>query len=181
MLLCDQFHEEPCKEVARMTTEIDLSKAKKGDKFITRDGIVVVFENFGRHATHKFIFGTLDGDNYTPSRHSMSVSGKNLCSVDRDIVAVYSESPDQKCPTHYGNSWEVGDFIRSQSLSFHLGNAIKYVCRAGKKGSKIDDLKKAIHYLTNELEHEQARQSSKGVSADFPGPEYFEWASQPDT
>ena len=50
---------------------------------------------------------------------------------------------------------EVWDFIRDQELNFHLGNAIKYVCRAGHKHSKIEDLEKAIHYLQNELEHEE--------------------------
>lgn len=56
-------------------------------------------------------------------------------------------------PNHYGNNWEVGDFIRKQGLSFHLGNAIKYICRAEYKGTKAEDLKKAIHYLENELQH----------------------------
>tara|TARA_R100000353_G_scaffold93566_2_gene68722 strand:- start:329 stop:562 length:234 start_codon:yes stop_codon:yes gene_type:complete len=61
-----------------------------------------------------------------------------------------------KGPTYYQRgSINVWDFIRDQGLSFHLGNAIKYVCRAGYKDSKIQDLKKAIHYLENELEHEE--------------------------
>ena len=57
-------------------------------------------------------------------------------------------------PEHYGSSWKVGDFIREQQLSFHLGNAIKYICRCGKKptADPIDDLTKAIHYLENERE-----------------------------
>ena len=46
-------------------------------------------------------------------------------------------------------------FIRDQGLNFHLGNAIKYICRAGYKDSKIQDLEKAIHYLENELHHEE--------------------------
>ena len=65
-------------------------------------------------------------------------------------------------PSHYGNSWEVGDFIRRQELNFHLGNAIKYICRADYKGNKAEDLKKAIHYLENELQH--TTNTSKGVS-----------------
>ena len=48
---------------------------------------------------------------------------------------------------------EVWDFIRDQGLNYHLGNAVKYVCRAGYKESAISDLKKAIHYLENELQH----------------------------
>ena len=61
-----------------------------------------------------------------------------------------------KGPSYYqrGPS-DVWDFIREQQLNFHLGNAIKYICRAGYKGSKIQDLEKAIHYLQNELEHEE--------------------------
>jgi hypothetical protein len=57
-------------------------------------------------------------------------------------------------PEHYGSSWKVGDFIREQGLSFHLGNAVKYIARCGKKATAdpIDDLTKAIHYLENERE-----------------------------
>ena len=59
-------------------------------------------------------------------------------------------------PSHYTRgSIEVWDFIRDQDLNYHLGNVIKYVCRAGHKSpdTKIEDLEKAIHYLENELEH----------------------------
>ena len=62
---------------------------------------------------------------------------------------------DSICPTHYKRgSIEPWDFIRDQGLNYHLGNAIKYICRAGLKDSKADDLRKAIHYLQNELDHE---------------------------
>ena len=59
-------------------------------------------------------------------------------------------------PSHYTRgSIEVWDFIRDQGLNYHLGNAIKYICRAGYKSTatKTEDLKKAIHYLENELQH----------------------------
>ena len=57
-----------------------------------------------------------------------------------------------KGPTYYQRGTiNVWDFIRDQGLNFHLGNAIKYICRAGYKDSKIKDLEKAIHYLENEL------------------------------
>ena len=58
-------------------------------------------------------------------------------------------------PYYQRGSSDVWDFIREQQLNFHLGNAIKYICRAGYKDSKIQDLEKAIHYLQNELEHEE--------------------------
>ena len=61
-----------------------------------------------------------------------------------------------KGPDYYQRgSTDVWDFIREQELNFHLGNAIKHICRAGYKDSKIQDLEKAIHYLENELHHEE--------------------------
>ena len=68
-------------------------------------------------------------------------------------------------PAYYQRgSIQVWDFIRDQNLSFHLGNSIKYICRAGHKGSKIEDLKKAIVYLQNELEHAE-RQNLPGYNS----------------
>ena len=48
---------------------------------------------------------------------------------------------------------EVWDFIRDQNLNYHLGNLIKYLCRAGYKADDLKDLKKAAHYLLNEIEN----------------------------
>lgn len=51
-------------------------------------------------------------------------------------------------PSHYNRGKiEVIDFIEDQGLSFHLGNVIKYIARAGSKGDKLEDLKKARWYL----------------------------------
>ena len=61
-----------------------------------------------------------------------------------------------KSPTHYTRGdIEVWDFIRDQGLNYFRGNAIKYICRAGFKSpqTEVEDLKKAIHYLENELQH----------------------------
>lgn len=55
-------------------------------------------------------------------------------------------------PTHYGNSWAVGDFIRSQGMNFHVGNAVKYLSRYQNKGG-AEDLRKAIHYIENEIDY----------------------------
>ena len=51
-------------------------------------------------------------------------------------------------PSHYtrGNI-EAIDFIEDQQLPYHLGNVIKYIARAGHKGDKLEDLKKARWYL----------------------------------
>jgi len=69
-------------------------------------------------------------------------------------------------PSHYTRgSIEVWDFIRDQQLNYHLGNAIKYICRAGFKGdnTKAQDIKKAIHYLENELLHSHELDGPSGT------------------
>lgn len=54
-------------------------------------------------------------------------------------------------PTHYqGNRYEVINVIEDFNLNFCLGNAIKYILRAGKKGSMLKDLKKAVWYIERE-------------------------------
>lgn len=58
-------------------------------------------------------------------------------------------------PKHYNTSKiEVIDFIEDQQLNFHLGNCVKYICRAGKKENTttITDLKKATWYLQRHIE-----------------------------
>ena len=65
-----------------------------------------------------------------------------------------SNSTNDKGPDYYKRGKaQVWDFIRDNDLNFHLGNAVKYIARAGYKDSKKEDLIKAIHYLENELEH----------------------------
>lgn len=60
-------------------------------------------------------------------------------------------------PKHYNTGKiEVIDFIEDQNLNFSLGNAVKYISRAGKKSEKtyIEDLKKAIWYIEREIANE---------------------------
>ncbi len=55
-------------------------------------------------------------------------------------------------PAHYqGKAFEVIDIINDYDLNFELGNAIKYILRANKKGNKKQDLEKSIWYLQHEL------------------------------
>ena len=88
-----------------------------------------------------------------------------------------------KSPTHYtrGNI-EVWTFVRDQGLNYFRGNAIKYICRAGFKSphTEIEDLKKAIHYLENELQHTLSQPEFTGTSTTIPSciwDEEWEWES----
>ena len=64
-------------------------------------------------------------------------------------------------PRHYADTKiEVIDYIEDKNLGFCLGNAIKYISRAGRKGSAamdvkqktIQDLEKAIWYINRRIE-----------------------------
>ena len=63
-------------------------------------------------------------------------------------------------PYHYTSSnIEVIDYIEDKKLGFCLGNAIKYISRAGKKNDsdktvkekEIEDLRKAIWYINRRI------------------------------
>ena len=53
-------------------------------------------------------------------------------------------------PSHYTDGGiETIDFIEAKKLPYHLGNAVKYISRAGKKDAEktIQDLQKAVWYI----------------------------------
>jgi hypothetical protein len=57
-------------------------------------------------------------------------------------------------PEHYGgedNPYEAIKVIEAWRLGFNLGNAVKYISRAGKKDAALQDLKKARWYLDREI------------------------------
>ena len=58
-------------------------------------------------------------------------------------------------PAHYTDgSIEVIDFIEDKKLPYQLGNAVKYIARAGKKDpdKTAEDLRKAVWYLNRYIE-----------------------------
>lgn len=67
---------------------------------------------------------------------------RNANSVDERMVG----------GTHYTSMsvqpWNVVDsWSNDQRIGFYKGNALKYLMRAGTKGSAVEDIDKAIHYL----------------------------------
>jgi len=56
-------------------------------------------------------------------------------------------------PAHYNTGKiEVITVIEDWELGFHLGNAVKYIGRAGHKKDVIEDLKKAIWYINRKID-----------------------------
>lgn len=65
-------------------------------------------------------------------------------------------------PAHYTDGKiEVIDFIEDKKLGYHLGNAVKYISRAGKKDPDkyIEDLQKAVWYLQREIKRSTVQMS----------------------
>ena len=61
-------------------------------------------------------------------------------------------------PQHYGgknNEYEAIKVIDALDLGFSLGNAIKYISRAGKKrkDTELEDLRKALWYIQHHIEN----------------------------
>lgn len=55
-------------------------------------------------------------------------------------------------PPHYrANGVEAIDVIEAFELGFNLGNAAKYILRAGRKGDALEDIRKARWYLDREI------------------------------
>lgn len=63
-------------------------------------------------------------------------------------------------PAHYtSGNIETWDYIEDKNLNYFLGNAVKYISRAGKKNKDtyVEDLKKAIAYLNKEIDNYEKR------------------------
>lgn len=55
-------------------------------------------------------------------------------------------------PVHYTDHPSGIECIQiTEHMNFNLGNAIKYVWRAGLKGKRLEDLKKAVWYINREI------------------------------
>ena len=80
--------------------------------------------------------------------------------LDRDLMPTTPASTSAKPspdpinhPSHYTfSSIEVIAAIEAWGLGFHLGNVVKYVARAGRKGPEVEDLLKAKWYLDRRIE-----------------------------
>lgn len=68
--------------------------------------------------------------------------------------AVNTQNDPVNNPSHYtSGKIEVIDFIEDQNLDFCLGNAVKYISRAGKKdpNKTKEDLEKAKWYIQRKI------------------------------
>lgn len=67
-------------------------------------------------------------------------------------------------PSHYTDGQiEVIDYIEDKKLGYHLGNAVKYISRAGKKDpeKEVEDLQKAVWYINRKIQKLQQAKAAR--------------------
>ena len=83
----------------------------------------------------------------------------------RDMIEMLEKPADAvNNPAHYTDGGiETIDYIEAKGLGYHLGNAVKYISRAGKKGTNqgLEDLKKAQWYLARAIEKNEYASPSR--------------------
>jgi len=71
-----------------------------------------------------------------------------ITSSNTPITMEESQADPVNHPAHYKvGGMETIDFIEAKGLTYHLGNAVKYISRADHKGNRKQDLEKAKWYL----------------------------------
>jgi hypothetical protein len=80
-----------------------------------------------------------------------------LKKVNTEKIIMSEQKEMVNHPSHYGgedNPYEAIKVIDAWDLDkdFYLGNAVKYLSRAGKKDNIVQDLKKAIWYIEKKIE-----------------------------
>lgn len=74
---------------------------------------------------------------------------------EEDTFQLISHNPVS--PDHYSYPGGVQVIDLTRHMDFLLGNVVKYVARAGRKGNRLEDLKKAETYLRWAIEDEGAK------------------------
>lgn len=157
-------HEDYCPECEKVMTPPDAGVSKE----LTCEGCGTTFIHKKEKAQGrwpKYCPECLPKYSKVPKKKEVDVTLANMAAKRKEVavtlanmVANTLEEPKVKVvelkedvinhPSHYTRGKiEVIDFIEDQQLPYHLGNVIKYIARAGYKGDKLEDLKKARWYL----------------------------------
>lgn len=70
-----------------------------------------------------------------------------------------ADKPDMvNHPPHYTSHPSGVECIQiTRHMGFNLGNALKYIWRADLKGAAVEDLKKAVFYLNDEIKLRESK------------------------
>ncbi len=137
------------KILSYMTYHPDATTEQIASKFnITKQYVYVM-----RHKIRKMANTLTPKTAITPIVKPAIVEKHFGIDIDKVHDPVNEPQPDPvNHPWHYKvGGIETIDFIEAKGLNYNLGNAIKYITRADHKGSKAQDLAKAIWYLRREI------------------------------
>lgn len=100
---------------------------------------------------HDVVFSRLV-DNMTEPKNSLAVRKKARALLERYELG--QADPINNPPHYTDGGIDTITYIEAKRLGYHLGNVVKYVSRAGKKGTNagLEDLKKAQWYLSRAIE-----------------------------
>lgn len=108
--------------------------------------------------------GICEYNNIAVCRDSGGICEGYYPSVQEIEVEGNENNNDPVNPSYYTDTKiEVMDYIEDKGFNFALGNAVKYISRAGKKDADktIQDLEKANWYLNREIERLKNLQGDK--------------------
>lgn len=119
-------------------------------EYICKKDFYLDDKQFAKKGDHVILTAVNTNNDYRVTRKSQIVENEEFFTPTFECT-----EPDMvNSPPHY--SWlkekcglEVIDITRH--LDFDLGNAIKYILRAGRKKDAVEDLKKAIWYLNDKI------------------------------
>ena len=101
-----------------------------------------------------------DGKLETESGINVELENEKIWRIDPE-AKVERLALDLIKPSYYNDTKITPfDIIDDWDLNFYLGNAIKYIKRAGKKdgNSRLQDLKKVREYIDHEIKAEEVKQ-----------------------
>lgn len=122
-----------------------------GYTYLNRYSVPVKIVDTIESTSHPFMGS--NGMSYTESGRIIdddNVHYDDLVKLDDELEYV----PDNvNHPKHYNSHPSGVECIQIvEHMNFCLGNAVKYIWRASRKGNQLEDLKKALFYIKREVE-----------------------------
>lgn len=123
---------------------------KKGDRFLCK---INVIDGKGRTVFCKDKYYRSDTNGCVTNDLGEQKGKEDFLHLENFLEKISDPLEDPINPAHYRQGIEVYDFITAYKLGYELGNAVKYISRAGKKdpSKELEDLQKAKWYLNRKI------------------------------
>lgn len=151
-------------------TKIEVLQSKNSQQAkidVVIDKLVSYIKDYTKHELEDALGNEEQFDNDEPD---YVVSYTDICDSIKHQIN-YNEENEKDTqydsvnhPSYYADgNIEVIDYIEDKNLGYHLGTAVKYISRAGKKHEQgmtakekeIEDLRKAVWFINRKIEQLQ--------------------------